>query len=73
MDSGQGGGTENSAKMNMPEERQCRGSKESTEGENESLGWEVAEEWKVPTASGKHEETFLWEGDTDGNSSGRKV
>lgn len=54
-------------------EGQCRGSKESTEGGNESLGWEVAEEWKVPTTFGKHEETFLWEGNTDGNSSGRKV
>lgn len=32
--------------MNMPEERQCRGSKESTGGGNESPGWEVAGEWK---------------------------
>lgn len=54
--------------MNMPEERQCRDSKESTEGGNESLGWKVAEEWQVPTAFGKHEEA-----DTDGQSSGRKV
>lgn len=60
--------------MNMPEERQCRDSKESTEGGNESLGWKVAEEWQVPAAFGKHEETFLlWEADTDGQSSGRKV
>lgn len=42
-------------------------------GGNESLGWEVAEEWKVPTTFGKHEETFLCEGDRDGNSSGRSL
>lgn len=34
-------------------EGECRGSKERTEGGNESLGWEV------PTALGKHEETSL--------------
>lgn len=30
------------------------------------MGWEVAQEWKVSTAFGKHEETFLWEGDSNG-------
>lgn len=43
------------------------------EGMSQSLGWEVAEQWEVPSAFGKHEETFLCEGDSDGNSSGRRV